>query len=165
MTKAATRRPAGERPPNALDGSPTYLIGMLATRLVADGSRMTRRMGSLGFAEWRIIKTLSVEPGATAQRVCQINAVDKGAASRAMKVLEARGLIAPTPDTAAKRSRGYVLTPAGVELNDALTPFFDAQRERLYAGFRPDEVALLAELLQRVRKNLSQDGPAEGRRR
>jgi DNA-binding MarR family transcriptional regulator len=158
MTKAASK-------PSALDSSPTYLIGTLATRLVAEGSRMTRRIGGLGFAEWRIIKTLSVEPGATAQRVCQINSVDKGAASRGMKLLEDRGLIAPTPETAAKRSRGYVLTPDGAALNDALTPFFDAQRERLYAGFEPEEVALLAELLQRVRANLAEDEPGVGRRK
>lgn len=158
MTKAASK-------PSALDSSPTYLIGTLATRLVAEGSRMTRRAGGVGFAEWRIIKTLSVEPGATAQRVCQINSVDKGAASRGLKLLEERGLIAPTPDTAAKRSRGYVLTPDGVALNDALTPFFDTQRERLYAGFKPEEVALLAELLQRVRANLAEDEPGAGRRK
>ena len=73
---------------------------------------------NIGIVEWRILSMLKIEPGITANRICQVIRMDKSAASRGLTELEAKGLAtaeAPGPDP---RKRNWWLSPEGRDLHD-----------------------------------------------
>ena len=132
-----------------LEQRPAYLIGAIANRLVNAGSALCRRHLGVGFTEWRILVVLALEP-ASAKRISDVVGLDKAAISRGLKALERRGLIRATDETAARRSRAYVLTEEGRTAYDRMLKASREHERRLLAGLRPEEVPILLDLLRRI---------------
>jgi DNA-binding MarR family transcriptional regulator len=131
-----------------------FLLGVVSNLIAAGGSRLYRKAFGLGLGEGRLLYVLGYERNLTAARASQITGIDKGATSRALAVLERRGLVTLTVDTADARQRVIQLTAAGRQLRDRLMAVLLDRERRLMAVFSADEVAALSSLLQRLRAHV-----------
>lgn len=129
---------------------PLFLIGAIANKLVINGSAVLRRRLGLGFTEYRIMVMLSLEPGIAAKRIGEVVGLDKAAISRAVVVLEAAGLIEPTPETAGRRSKAYRLTAQGQAVYARAIEVGREHERRLLADLAPEERERLVGMLQRL---------------
>ncbi len=132
-----------------LEQSASFLLGAIANKLVNAGSALCRRHFAIGYTEWRAMVILALEP-ATAKRICDVVGLDKAAISRALKLLEARALIAPTDATSGRRSRAYRLTDQGAAVYRRMLAASREQQRRLLARLTPEEAPLFADMLRRV---------------
>src|SRR5262249_16976275 len=90
-------------------------------------------------AEWRIMLSLFQQPGATAAEIIERWAMEKMAASRAIRQLEGRGWILRRRHTADRRSYALNLTPQGRKTCETVLPAAnDRYREILGCLPRPD---------------------------
>ena len=134
--------------------SPTVLLTFAANRFTRAAARLYQARYDIGAMDWRMLVMLTRAPGATAARASETIGIDKGAVSRCLRNLQDKGLAAPGDLHANGRSRGWHLTPAGQALHDTiLREALDRQR-RLFAGFEPEEVRALCDMLQRFLTNL-----------
>ena len=127
-----------------------FLVGAVANKLVNSGSALYRRRFGVGFSEWRIMVMLALEPGVTAKRIGGVVGLDKAAISRSLAAMADSGLIRPTPGTAGRRSRDYVLTEAGWSLHGRMAKVAAEHERRLLATIAPDERPALLGMLQRL---------------
>ena len=131
-----------------------FLLGAVSNLIAAGGSRLYRKAFGLGLGEGRLLYVVGYERDLTAARASQITGIDKGATSRALAVLERRGLVTVTVDAADARQRVIRLTPAGRQLRDRLMAVLLERERRLMAVFSAEEVATLSGLLQRLRAHV-----------
>jgi DNA-binding MarR family transcriptional regulator len=131
-----------------------FLLGAVSNLIAAGGSRLYRKAFDLGLGEGRLLYVLGYERNLTAARASQITGIDKGATSRALAVLERRGLVTVTVDRADARQRVIQLTPAGRQLRDRLMTVLLERERRLMAVFTAEEAATLSSLLQRLRAHV-----------
>ena len=131
-----------------------FLLGAVSNLIAAGGSRLYRQAFNLGLGEGRLLYVLGYERDLTAARASQIMGIDKGATSRALAVLERRGLVTVTVDSADARQRVIELTAAGRQLRDRLMTVLLEREKRLTAVFSAEEVATLSNLLQRLRAHV-----------
>jgi len=142
--------PANPPAETVLKQHPTFLIGAIANKLVNSGSALYRRHFGIGFTEWRIIVMLALEPRVTATRISEVVGLDKAAISRGLRDLDHAGLIEPTPQTAGRRSRDYVLSAAGWALHARIGKIASEYERRLLARIQPHELPVLLDMLQRL---------------
>ena len=87
--------------------------------------------------EWRVLAVLGEGRPLTAQAVCEATAMDKVTVSRAIRALDARGLVARKPNSADKRASDVTLTSEGAEVYAEVAPL------ALRAPPAPSDPALL----------------------
>nr|WP_047165514.1 MarR family winged helix-turn-helix transcriptional regulator [Sphingomonas sp. Y57] len=137
-----------------LQNSVGVLLNFLSTRLTASGSATYRRRFGLGILEFRLLVMLAAEPDIPPSRICEVMGLDGGAVSRALRGMEARGLVASRPDRRNPAYKRWSLTTEGARLQDQavlvsmerdailLADFTDAERTEL--------IGLLRRMLARV---------------
>ncbi len=125
-----------------LDNYVPGLVTWLANKLSAGASKLYRERHGLGVIDWRVMSTIGAEDGCTAARICQVVGLDKGAVSRSLALLSARGLV-----EVAGRAKPLRMTKAGRDVHDAILDLALAREARLLAGLSPAEVAELVRLL------------------
>jgi DNA-binding MarR family transcriptional regulator len=138
----------------ALRQHASFLVGVIATKLVNAGSALFRTHFDVGFTEWRILMMLSLQGGVTAKEISQVVGVDKAAISRSLRDLEVSGLIKPTSETTDRRSKAFLLTPAGSKMHQRMWVIAREHERRLLAGIRREEVPHLIDMLQRLLNEL-----------
>jgi DNA-binding MarR family transcriptional regulator len=109
----------------------------------------------LTIPEWRIMAVLG-EAGAMTQRdLVRATLIDKVAVNRACKALDARGLVARSPNAADGRSHHLLLSEPGRLMHDEIWPLAYADYERIFAVLSKAEAetlrGLLDKLLEQVR--------------
>lgn len=135
----------------------------IASNAVSDliAERYRKRFG-LKVPEWRIMAVLgdaaapanaSGEEGQalTQRTLTAATLMDKVAVNRAVKVLEARGLVLRRPNPGDGRSHLIALTGLGREIHAEVMPLALATEAELLAGLSPPEQAQLDRLLQGLR--------------
>lgn len=153
----------------------TYLphhITVIANKWARGSSRIYLKRFGIGVNEWRVLSTIAIEPGCTANRIFQLTTVDTAIISRAVKVLESKKMVTATPDPADPRRTLLNLTPAGIRRHDEIMDVALARQRKLFEGLTDREIAQLTHLILRVRGNLNTvnaaeflDGPQETARR
>jgi DNA-binding MarR family transcriptional regulator len=144
------RRPRGSPRRLDLETSIPVLLVFLGNRLNATGSATYRAHFGLGITEFRLLAMLAVEPNILAARICEVMGIDNGAASRALRALERRGLVEQQPDMQNRAYRRWRLTEAGIALHDEAVEIA-AERERvLLSDFSAEEGAMLVGMLKRM---------------
>jgi DNA-binding MarR family transcriptional regulator len=136
----------------------TYLphhITVIANKWARGSSRIYLKRFGVGVNEWRVLSTIAIEPGCTANRIWQLTTVDTALISRAVKTLEAAGLITATPDPRDPRRTLLDLTPAGADKHDTIMQVAMARQARLFSGLAPEEISALTKLILRIRENLT----------
>lgn len=137
-----------------LTGYVTFYFTVLANKLSSGASRLYLKRYDIGIIEWRVMAMLAVEPRISPVRICQIIGLDKGAVSREMRKLEAKGYLTVDEDPESTRRRTLELTPQGYEIHDEIIRTALERERRLLKGLSPDEVDTLLDLLVRTTANI-----------
>ncbi len=140
------RTDRAEGPVLDLDHYVPFFLTAISNKWSRSSSRIYLRDFGVGVIDWRVMSMLAVEPDITAQRVCQVIGLDKGAVSRSLQALERQGLIAGN----AERRRKVALTLAGRALHDRIIQVALARERRLLADLTPAEIDVLTGLLRRI---------------
>jgi DNA-binding MarR family transcriptional regulator len=136
----------------------TYLphhITVIANKWARGSSRIYLKRFGIGVNEWRVLSTIAIEPGCTANRIWQMTSVDTAIISRAAKALEKAGFISARPDPQDPRRTLLDLTPAGTAKHDAIMQVALARQAKLFSGLAPDEIATLTRMILCIRGNLN----------
>ncbi|MFC0588466.1 MarR family winged helix-turn-helix transcriptional regulator [Novosphingobium aquiterrae] len=104
----------------------------------------------LKIPEWRVMAVLGDAGAMTQRSLVGATRMDKVAVNRACKVMEARGLIARSPNDADGRSHHLELTAAGRAMHGAIMPIALDMERRLFSTFDPEERATFKTLLARL---------------
>jgi DNA-binding MarR family transcriptional regulator len=121
----------------------------LVSRLVAKAYQS--RFG-LTIWEWRVVAILGEGTPMTAQAIADSAAMDKVSVSRAVRSLVERELVQRENHGSDGRARLLRLTPGGADIYREITPVALAEEAALVDELSAEEVALLAGLLDRLRR-------------
>lgn len=132
-----------------------YRLAVLADAVSRSMAAVYRQRFELSRDEWRLLAALG-EPGRLqAAEAAHITTLDKMQASRALRSLEARGLVERHPDDSDRRHVIVQLQPAGRALLRQLQPMVMAREAYLLEALDDEERAVLNraldKLLQRAR--------------
>ena len=136
-------------------------ITVIANKWARGSSRIYLKRVGIGVNEWRVLSTIAIEPGCTANRIWQMTTVDTAIISRAAKALEKAGLITARPDPKDPRRTLLNLTGAGAQKHDAIMQVALARQAKLFSGLAPDEIGSLTRMILRIRGNLNAVNAAE----
>ncbi|WP_439520631.1 MarR family winged helix-turn-helix transcriptional regulator [Hydrogenophaga sp.] len=137
-----------------LSGYVTFYFTVLANKLSSGASRLYLKRYDIGIIEWRVMAMLAVEPRISPARICQIIGLDKGAVSREMRKLEAKGYLTVEEDPESTRRRTLELTPLGYQIHDEIIRTALERERRLLRGLSTEEVDTLLNLLVRTTANI-----------
>ena len=137
-----------------LSGYVTFYFTVLANKLSSGASRLYLKRYDIGIIEWRTMAMLAVEPRISPARICQIIGLDKGAVSREMRKLEAKGYLTVEEDPESTRRRTLELTPLGYQIHDEIIRTALERERRLLRGLSAEEVDTLLNLLVRTTANI-----------
>ncbi|KXI26730.1 MarR family winged helix-turn-helix transcriptional regulator [Paraglaciecola hydrolytica] len=132
------------------------LVTSLSNKLSAGASNCYRKYFNIGVIEWRVLAMLKVESDISANRICQVIGLDKAAVSRALKQLQASGLVSFIKDKLDGRSSSIHLTHQGEILHDKILTVALAREKLLLEGISEAELEVLIEVLLKLNKNLQQ---------
>jgi DNA-binding MarR family transcriptional regulator len=130
------------------------LLNFLSNKLSAGASKCYRKHFGVGVVEWRMLSMLAVENGISANRICQVIGLDKGAVSRALQGLEVSGYITTAVDHRDARRYTVSLTTQGRALHDRIFEVAMERERRLLDDFTPAEVDQLVEMLGRMHRKI-----------
>lgn len=146
-----------EKPVAAIDHNRyvPFLIISISNGLYRGASQFYQNTFGIGVTEWRVLTALAAEPNTTANRLCQIAQLDKAAASRSLRVLEAEGYVLIAPHGTDARKRTVAFTASGLALYEKILGVALKRQDRIVAGLSGDETNQLIALLQKVRTNVA----------
>lgn len=138
-----------------------YRLAVLADAVSRSMAAVYRQRFELSRDEWRLLAALGEQGRLQAAEAAQTTTLDKMQASRALRSLDARGLIGRETDATDRRHMQVHLLPAGRALLRQLAPMVLAREAYLLDALDADERAVLdralTKLLQRARQ-LQQQG-------
>jgi DNA-binding MarR family transcriptional regulator len=112
----------------------------------------------LKIPEWRLMAILGEHASLTQRDMVAATAMDKVTVNRASTALAQRGLIERAPNAADGRSHHLTLTATGRELYEQIVPEALAIRNELIGTLAADELALLENILGKLRGRAEQIG-------
>jgi DNA-binding MarR family transcriptional regulator len=130
--------------------------------LINDTARLFRRMfdgniRDLGMTslQWRTVARLKRDPGMRQSELADLLEVEPITLSRMIDRLAESGMVCRKPDPNDRRAWNLYLTDKAEPLMAQLQREADAVQELALTGLSEDERALLGELVERMRLNLS----------
>lgn len=126
-----------------------YIMGV-ANRLANGASQHYRRRFDIGMSEWRALMAIGTSTDRIVREVAEMADLDYAAASKSLKLLQQRGLVAIEQTQRRGRAALASLTPQGLEVWRQLRDSARRRQQRLLAAFTPEEVEMLWSLLRRV---------------
>lgn len=127
-----------------------YRLNVAATDVSEGLLRIYGQRFDIGVAEWRVLATLGEFRTMTAKAIGAHAHMGKVKVSRAVAVLEARGVVQRAPNADDMREAFLTLTPAGHAIYAEIAPLALDYVEQLLDGFAPAERELLMRLLDRL---------------
>jgi DNA-binding MarR family transcriptional regulator len=133
-----------------------YLLSV-STNAVSDmiASEYRARFG-LKIPEWRVMAVLGDAGSQTQRMLVGATRMDKVAVNRACKVLEERGLVGRSPNSADGRSHHIELTEAGRAVHAEIMPLALEMERRIFGSLSAAEVARLKDLLARINARVNE---------
>ena len=133
-----------------------YLMSV-TTNAVSDmiAGEYRARFG-LKIPEWRVMAVLGDAGAQTQRMLVGATRMDKVAVNRACKVLEERGLVGRSPNSADGRSHHIELTAAGRAVHAEIMPLALDMEKRIFASLSAAEVAQLKDLLARINARVNE---------
>lgn len=108
---------------------------------------------------WATMLSIALDRDATCAIVARDMAYDKGAMSRMIDVLEARGLVRRERNSDDRRCNNLTLTPEGAALTERCRLIALALWNEWLEGWSDEEVTLFIAQLQRLRRTMEAAGP------
>jgi DNA-binding MarR family transcriptional regulator len=130
-----------------------YIMGV-ANRLANGASNHYRSRFNMGMSEWRAMMAIGTSTHRIVREVAEMADLDYAAASKSLKLLQARGLVAMEQTQRRGRAAIASLTPEGLEVWRKLRDSARRRQQRLVATFTADEVKQLRALLQRIEQHI-----------
>jgi DNA-binding MarR family transcriptional regulator len=150
---AAAPEPIPER--LDLDRYVPFGLTAIANKIARSASRVYLRRFGVGINEWRILANLRINPGVTANLICQMSGLDKAAVSRSLRLLEDGGMIETCGEAADVRGRALRLTTKGDMLHDGLIGVALKREAMLLDGFDEAERRQLLSFIARLHANVA----------
>jgi len=125
-------------------------LSIISNKLSHGASEKYRRLFGVGITEWRVLATVAVEPGISANRLCQLIGIDKALASRVLSRLAGRHLVAVQSDPNNARRSLLRLTGSGQQLHDRVLLVVRERERILHSAFSHAEIETLLSLLHRL---------------
>ena len=149
--------PRAERPPAPVAATDAevnrylaaYIMGV-ANRLANGASNHYRKRFGMGMSEWRAMMAIGTSTHRIVREVAEMADLDYAAASKSLKVLEGRGLVAIEQTQRRGRAAIASLTPAGLAVYRQLRESARRRQQRLLATFSAEDVETLWSLLRRI---------------
>jgi len=126
-----------------------YIMGV-ANRLANGASNHYRKHFDLGMTECRAIMAIGTSTHRIVRQVAEMADLDYAAASKSLKVLQQRGLVAIEQTQSRGRAAIASLTPHGLDVWRRMRSSARTRQRRLLAAFTPEEIETLWSLLKRV---------------
>ena len=136
-----------------------YRLSVVSNKASGLIARAYQARFGLSIWEWRVIAVLGGEGRPlTAQAVCEATAMDKVTVSRAIRALDARGLLTRQPNAEDKRASDVTLTTDGQVVYAEIVPSALEYEARMLADFSQEERTALKALLEKLERRL-EGGP------
>jgi DNA-binding MarR family transcriptional regulator len=135
-------------------------VAVFANRLSRSASRFYRARYGIGVVEWRLTMFVGYARETCANRICRETDLDKGAVSRSLNALERMGIVSIREDGTDSRRNKVSLTAKGRALHDRMVPVAIERQRELVAGLTGDEIAMFADLVDRMQARVSDGAPA-----
>ncbi len=113
---------------------------------------------SLTGEQWGLLARLKEEEGLNQRQLGRKMLKDRHNMTRILTLLEKRGYIKRRADRGDKRAYRVFLTPEGRSVQEVLQSVVLRHLEKMYAGLRPQDLAALRRIVERVVKNLESNG-------
>ncbi|WP_084652425.1 MarR family winged helix-turn-helix transcriptional regulator [Ottowia thiooxydans] len=157
-TSSAAKLKSIEAAPNAsvvdLDSYVPAFFTWIANKLSGGASSAYLRAFDVGIEMWRLLVLLAIEKGLTAQSISRTIGMDKASVSRALKAMQARGLIIISLDDSDGRLRVASITPKGRAVHDKILELALERERALLSVLDAQERETLIHLLHRLHDNL-----------
>ncbi|GAB4121865.1 MAG: MarR family transcriptional regulator [Rhodothalassiaceae bacterium] len=145
--------PATREKTNLPEHLPYQLVHVSAL-LSLGVSRLFQARFGLGIREWRVLAILGYYgPSSAADLVGRV-AFDKSTVSRAIKRLEAGGLVTRGPHPSDARRQLIFLTEEGAAMHDAIAPVSRMRRRIIESALSEEERHQLSLILEKLRVQL-----------
>ena len=128
-----------------------YIMG-IANRLANGASNHYRSEFGMGMSEWRAMMAIGTSSHRIVREVSEMADLDYAAASKSLKLLQQRGLVAIEQTRRRGRAAIASLTPEGLEIWRKLRASAQKRQKRLVGGFSEEELETLWALLQTDRR-------------
>lgn len=117
----------------------------------------------LNINEWRVMLALNARPGLSVQEIAEVNGFDKMSASRAVRRLIAHGRVTRTTDRSDRRRTRHSLSPDGLAIVTAISPYAVERVDALFGRLTAREVAQLKHILDKLERHADAWREADGR--
>jgi DNA-binding MarR family transcriptional regulator len=129
-----------------------FKIAILSNRFAARFAELYGQSYGLSVPDWRVLAVVAPQPGVTAREVVELTNIDKTQVSRAVARMIERKLMARRVNVEDRRLQHLYVTPAGLQIYDALAPQELEMEDRLMGGLTDEEGVALHALLDRLVK-------------
>ncbi|GLC89053.1 MarR family winged helix-turn-helix transcriptional regulator [Lysinibacillus piscis] len=131
-------------------------IGMIA-RALDSISNIEFKEYDLTKGQYLYLVRIYENPGIIQEKLAEMIKVDRTTAARAIKKLELNGFIEKRDDSDNRKIKRLFATAKGAQIYPIIKRENDYSNSVALTGFSASETKLIAELLQRVRKNVEVD--------
>lgn len=131
-----------------------HLLSAVNNALSGGASKVYLERFGIGIAEWRVMSMLAIEPRIQASQICDIIKIDKGAASRALSRLDAKGLLGYDAVVTDQRKRIWWLNEAGLSLHDAILQVALGRERKLVEGIDPQDLEAFLRAIRTMVRNV-----------
>jgi len=131
-----------------------WLLATSYNRLVEQADRQLAPL-ELTAAQYGVVMLLERGRASTPSELCRLMDYDRGAMTRLLQRLKAKGVLTQVPNPKDRRAQTLKLTEKGRLLHQQARPILDALHQQALQGLNQDEAKAIAALLYRVIHNLS----------
>jgi len=135
-----------------------YRMYRLAMRMSGAGNKLTTLLkesgAPVGEREWRVIGVLGAYGGLTNAQAAEVTGMDAATITRAVKALKSLGFVETRNSKRDRRKVLIILTQAGADYHDRITPKRIATGEIIDACFDDDEKNTLLRLMNKLDRHL-----------
>ncbi|MBM6594340.1 MarR family winged helix-turn-helix transcriptional regulator [Microvirga pudoricolor] len=160
--RSALRKQEEAQPLVILEEFLPYRVNVLAALTANALSQIYEKRFGLTIPGWRIIVTLGQYEFRTARDIANHGVMHKSTVSRAVAVLEKRGLVLRKANADDRREELLELTPEGRAIYVALAPEALAFEERLLSVLAPEEQKTFFGLVDKLGRHARSLGPEPG---
>ena len=132
------------------DDKPLSLVHVLSNRVGRAFYVEIEGKFGVTLAEWRVLLTLTSEPGVSAAEITNRWAMEKMSVNRAIQRLVNRRFVTRDRDPDDARSYKLEMTAKGRELYEKIAPSVDKRDSELMAAIDSDEVDAMVRALQKI---------------
>ncbi|NIB43629.1 MarR family transcriptional regulator [Pseudomaricurvus alkylphenolicus] len=135
-----------------------YRFFRMALRMSDTGSKLSTLLkeseANIGEREWRVMGVLGAYGGLTNTQVAEVTGMDAATITRAVKTLKTLEFVETRSSKRDRRKTLVLLTQAGADFHDSITPQRISTGESIDACFAPEEKETLLRLMNKLDRHL-----------